>query len=143
MSEMLVVFAVALIVLGPRRLPEVARTLGKVLGDLRRTADDLRYGIEREVRLDEIRRTASEMKEQVQDAVRPEPRLNQASFARPRATASTPESPTTTASPPSSVEVEDSTAYPSPAPPQALASPTPSSPAGPLDDPPPPGVQSR
>lgn len=39
--ELLVILVVALIVLGPQRLPEVARALGKGLGELRRAADGL------------------------------------------------------------------------------------------------------
>ena len=70
-NELLVVFVVALIVLGPRRLPEVARTLGKVMGDLRRTADELRYGIEREVRMDELKKAVRQVKDEVDEASRP------------------------------------------------------------------------
>lgn len=40
--ELLIIFAVALIVLGPERLPEVARALGKISGQARRAADQLR-----------------------------------------------------------------------------------------------------
>ncbi|MDP7385223.1 MAG: twin-arginine translocase TatA/TatE family subunit, partial [Nitrospinota bacterium] len=42
MPEMLLVLAVALIVLGPKRLPEIARALGRGMAELRRTTDELR-----------------------------------------------------------------------------------------------------
>ena len=42
MTELLVIFVVGLLVLGPRRLPELARTLGKSLAEFRRAATDLR-----------------------------------------------------------------------------------------------------
>src|SRR5262245_43271248 len=42
MTEMIVIFVIALIVLGPKRLPELARTLGRTLAEFRRTASDLR-----------------------------------------------------------------------------------------------------
>ena len=42
MTEMLVIFVIALVVLGPKRLPELARTLGRTLAEFRRTATDLR-----------------------------------------------------------------------------------------------------
>jgi TatA/E family protein of Tat protein translocase len=46
-GEWLVLLAVVLIVVGPRRLPEVARKIGRTLEGLRRTADDFRRQIER------------------------------------------------------------------------------------------------
>lgn len=44
-TEILVVLTVALLVFGPKRLPEIARTLGKTMGELRRTLDDVKYEI--------------------------------------------------------------------------------------------------
>lgn len=41
-EEIMVIFVIALLVLGPERLPKVARDLGKIVGDLRRTSDELR-----------------------------------------------------------------------------------------------------
>jgi sec-independent protein translocase protein TatB len=42
MTELLVILAVALIVFGPKRLPELARSLGRALGEFRRASTDLR-----------------------------------------------------------------------------------------------------
>jgi len=42
MTELAVIFVIALVVLGPKRLPELARTLGRTLAEFRRTATDLR-----------------------------------------------------------------------------------------------------
>jgi Tat protein translocase TatB subunit len=53
--ELLLIFIVALIVFGPKRLPEVGRTLGKALGEFKKVTDDLKNTIEREVRVDELR----------------------------------------------------------------------------------------
>ena len=53
--ELLLILAVALIVFGPRKLPEIGRTLGKALGEFRRATDDLKSTIEREVRLEELK----------------------------------------------------------------------------------------
>lgn len=55
--ELLLILAVALIVFGPRKLPEIGRTLGKALGEFRRATDDLKNTIEREVRLEELKET--------------------------------------------------------------------------------------
>ena len=53
--ELLLILAVALIVFGPRKLPEIGKTLGKALGEFRRATDDLKNTIEREVRLEELK----------------------------------------------------------------------------------------
>jgi Tat protein translocase TatB subunit len=55
MPELLMILAVALIVFGPRRLPEIGRTIGKTLGELRRATDELKSTIEREVHADELK----------------------------------------------------------------------------------------
>ncbi len=45
LSELLIILAVALIVLGPQKLPEIARKLGRGLAEFRRTSEDLRRSI--------------------------------------------------------------------------------------------------
>lgn len=52
-GEILIVLVVALLVLGPERLPKVARSLGKGMRDLRRTTGGIREIIEDELYLDE------------------------------------------------------------------------------------------
>ena len=56
--ELLLIFVVILIVFGPRRLPEIGKTLGKALGEFRKATDDLKNTIEREVRLEELKQVA-------------------------------------------------------------------------------------
>ena len=63
-SELMVIGLVALIVIGPERLPRVARTLGHLAGRLQRYVADVKADINREVELDELRK----MKDSVQDA---------------------------------------------------------------------------
>ena len=53
--ELILIFAVALIVFGPRRLPEIGRTLGKALGEFKRATDELKNTIEREVHVEELK----------------------------------------------------------------------------------------
>lgn len=55
-SEVLLLVTVALIVIGPKRLPEAARFLGYWVGKLRRGLQDARRDMERELGLDDIRR---------------------------------------------------------------------------------------
>lgn len=45
MQELLIVLAVALIVLGPKKLPELARNLGRLFAEFQRTAQDLRTSV--------------------------------------------------------------------------------------------------
>lgn len=54
--EIVMILVIALIVFGPRKLPEVGRTLGKALGEFRKATDDLKNTIEREVRVEELRK---------------------------------------------------------------------------------------
>lgn len=55
LPELLVIFVVALIVFGPRRLPEIGRLLGKALGEFKKATDDFKSTIEREVRVEEFK----------------------------------------------------------------------------------------
>ncbi len=57
MPEIILILVVALIVLGPRKLPEMAKSLGKGLREFRKAADDLKEGIEKDLR-DEARKPA-------------------------------------------------------------------------------------
>ena len=63
-SEMLVIAVVALIVIGPERLPKVARTLGHLFGRMQRYVNDVKADISREMELDELRK----LQTQIQDA---------------------------------------------------------------------------
>ncbi|MBN3036536.1 MAG: twin-arginine translocase subunit TatB [Bacteroidales bacterium] len=47
-GELLVILVVAFLVFGPRKLPEMARTLGKGINELRRATSDIRQEIQRE-----------------------------------------------------------------------------------------------
>jgi sec-independent protein translocase protein TatB len=63
-SEMMLIAVVALIVIGPERLPKVARTLGHLFGRMQRYVNDVKADISREMELDELRKLQS----QIQDA---------------------------------------------------------------------------
>ena len=55
-SEIVVIAVVALIVIGPERLPKAARTLGHLFGRLQRYVNDVKADINREMELDELRK---------------------------------------------------------------------------------------
>lgn len=60
-SEMVIVAVVGLIVLGPERLPKVARQAGQWLGKLQRYVADVKSDINRQMELDELRKLQSEV----------------------------------------------------------------------------------
>jgi sec-independent protein translocase protein TatB len=65
-GKMMIIAVVALIVLGPERLPKVARTLGHLLGRARGYANQVKQDIDREMQMDELRK----LQEQAKDAAR-------------------------------------------------------------------------
>jgi sec-independent protein translocase protein TatB len=62
-SELLVIAVVALIVIGPERLPKVARTLGHLFGRMQRYVNDVKADISREMELDELRKMQTSMED--------------------------------------------------------------------------------
>jgi sec-independent protein translocase protein TatB len=62
-SEILVIAVVALIVIGPERLPKVARTLGLLFGRMQRYVNDVKADISREMELDELRKLQTTVQE--------------------------------------------------------------------------------
>jgi sec-independent protein translocase protein TatB len=65
-SEIVVIAVVALIVIGPEKLPKTARTLGHLFGRLQRYVSEVKADINRELELDELRK----LQQQVQTAAR-------------------------------------------------------------------------
>jgi Tat protein translocase TatB subunit len=55
MPELLLILALALIVIGPKKLPDIARALGKGLAEFRRATDDLKSSIQEESRTADTR----------------------------------------------------------------------------------------
>ncbi len=51
--ELVVILVIALIVFGPRKLPELGRSLGKSLGEFKRASNDLRNTLEEEIHVEE------------------------------------------------------------------------------------------
>ena len=66
--EVLLLFIAALLLFGPRRLPEIGRTLGKTIADFRRATNDFKMNLEREVRVEELKNAVRP----IENAPRPE-----------------------------------------------------------------------
>ena len=66
-SELLVIGIVALIVIGPQKLPGVARTVGHLLGRLQRYVADVKADINREIELEELRKMRDSMQKAASD----------------------------------------------------------------------------
>lgn len=64
-SELVVIAIVALVVIGPERLPKVARTAGLMLGRLQRYVNDVKADISREMQVDELKKIQSELQDSV------------------------------------------------------------------------------
>ena len=66
-SEIVVIGVVALIVIGPERLPKTARMLGHLFGRLQRYVNEVKADINREMELDELRRLQRDVQSAAQD----------------------------------------------------------------------------
>ena len=58
MPELIIILTLALIIFGPRKLPELGRSLGKSLGEFKRASNELRNTLDEEIRLEEERTSA-------------------------------------------------------------------------------------
>jgi TatA/E family protein of Tat protein translocase len=69
LPELLLIFVIALLLFGPRKLPDIGKSLGKAMGEFRRASNDLQRSLEEEVAADELRAARRE----VEDATKPVP----------------------------------------------------------------------
>lgn len=75
-QELIIIFVIALIVFGPRKLPELGKSLGRSIGEFKRASNELRSTLEQEIRVEETRKEimepietiSNEAKEAVQKA---------------------------------------------------------------------------
>jgi TatA/E family protein of Tat protein translocase len=89
LPELLLIFVIALLLFGPRKLPEIGKSLGKAMGEFRRASNDLQRSLEEEVAADELKAARRE----IEDIAKP-------LTAEPGAAAGAPQAPTPEAKPP-------------------------------------------
>jgi TatA/E family protein of Tat protein translocase len=66
--EILLIFVLALLLFGPRRLPEIGKTIGKTLGEFRRATSEFTVSLEREVEIEKLKEVRSSLRSDVLDA---------------------------------------------------------------------------
>lgn len=67
MQELIIIFVIALIVFGPRKLPSLGKSLGRSLAEFKRASNDLRNTLEQEIRVEETRKEIMEPIETIRD----------------------------------------------------------------------------
>jgi sec-independent protein translocase protein TatB len=71
MPEMILILAVALIVIGPKKLPDLAKSLGKALGEFKKATSDLKESMQVDTELKEVKSVFNEVNRESQKATRP------------------------------------------------------------------------
>jgi len=67
LPEIILIFVVALLLFGPRQMPQIGRSVGRALGEFRRASNDFKRTIEDEIAADDIRDVQRDLRE-VQEA---------------------------------------------------------------------------
>ena len=64
MPELIIILVIALIIFGPRKLPELGRSLGKSIGEFKKASNELRSTLEQEIKIEEQKEQAKKNKEE-------------------------------------------------------------------------------
>ncbi|NIM90404.1 MAG: TatA/E family twin arginine-targeting protein translocase [Candidatus Aminicenantes bacterium] len=65
--EILVILAIALLIFGPKKLPEIGKSIGRALREFRKTSDDIKEKIEEEIQAEEFRDIKEEIEKDIED----------------------------------------------------------------------------
>jgi TatA/E family protein of Tat protein translocase len=69
MPELVIIFVIALIIFGPRKLPELGRSLGKSIGEFKRASNELRHTLDEEIRVEEQKEQKSKIEAEQTSAI--------------------------------------------------------------------------
>lgn len=64
--ELLIILIIALLIFGPKKLPEVGRNIGRAIKEFRRASEELREKIEDEIRAEDLRNLQEELRKDVE-----------------------------------------------------------------------------
>ncbi|MBM3807532.1 MAG: TatA/E family twin arginine-targeting protein translocase [Acidimicrobiia bacterium] len=82
MPELIVIAIIALIIFGPRKLPELGKSLGRSLNEFRKASTDLQNTLEQEIKIEEQKETAAKTKAE-QDSADAAFKVDESRFAKP------------------------------------------------------------
>lgn len=63
--ELLIILIIALLIFGPKKLPEVGRNIGRAIKEFRRASDELREKIEEEIKAEDLRNLQEELQRDI------------------------------------------------------------------------------
>jgi sec-independent protein translocase protein TatA len=69
MPEMIVIFVIALLIFGPRKLPELGRSLGRSINEFKKASNELRSTLEEEIRVEESKEQKAKLEAEQRSAV--------------------------------------------------------------------------
>ena len=69
MPELIIILVIALIIFGPRKLPELGRSLGKSIGEFKKASNELRHTLDEEIRMEEQKEQRTKMEAEQTSAV--------------------------------------------------------------------------
>ena len=69
MPEMLLILAIALIVIGPKKLPDLAKSLGRAFAEFKRATSELKESFEIDSELKDIKTTFNDMSSEIKEAI--------------------------------------------------------------------------
>ena len=102
MPELIIILVIALIIFGPRKLPELGRSLGRSIGEFKKASNELRNTLEEEIRIEEQRDNRAAIRAEQDTAVAaaaPAPSATPPSATPPPVTPAPPDSETVTRTP--------------------------------------------
>lgn len=67
LPELVIIFIIALLVFGPKKLPEVGKTVGKAIRDFKKSTEDIKEKFEDEIRADEFQSLKDDLKKDIKE----------------------------------------------------------------------------